>query len=229
MNPKKLSIIIPVWNEKNTIREILAKVSTLTIPGWTIEIIIVDDNSTDGTRDILKEYVSIHKVIYHTHNQGKGTAVKTGLSHATGDYMIIQDADLEYDPHDIAKLVSATTHTDKLAIYGSRNLDPKTKKGDVIPRLGVWFMTQEFNLLYGTHLTDIWTCYKLFPKTSAKYFTAGRFESELSFAAQLIKHGFKIREVPINYYPRPFGAGKKITYVDGIKGILTILQERFTQ
>ena len=228
METKKLSIIIPCWNEKETIEKIIAKISGLTINNWQIEIIVVDDFSTDGTRDILKKYENGLKVIYHKQNLGKGSAVKSGIEVTKGDYILIQDADLEYDPREIPKLISILNIKEKTVVYGSRNIHHKKREGMIIPRLGVWFITLEFNILFGTKLTDIWTCYKLFPKDAGRFFSAGRFESELYFSAELIKHDYKIIEVGISHNPRPFGQGKKITYLDGLKGIWTIFLSRFS-
>lgn len=224
---KTLSIIIPCFNEKSTIENIINQVGSVNINGWKKEIIIVDDMSTDGTREILKRYENTHRVIYHKENLGKGSAVKSGMSISSGDYIIIQDADLEYDPKEIPGLVSKINSNPKTVIYGSRNLQNKGRKMMMIPRLGVWFMTKEFNLLFGTKLTDIWTCYKLFPKSAIQYFDSGHFESEISFSARLIKNGYEIIESPISHKPRNFNEGKKIKYSDGIKGILIILREKF--
>jgi len=235
---RKLSIIIPCFNEAATIKEIIKRVVAVPLVGWDKEIVIVDDMSTDGTRDILQNifqgYETSHTVVYHASNQGKGSAVTTGLAHATGDYMLIQDADLEYDPAEIPKLMQAlaigtdtTGYTSHTVVYGSRNIEIHDRKMMLIPRIGVWFITLEFNILFGTHLTDLWTCYKLFPKSASQYFTAGRFESELSFTAKLIKNNFSIIEVPISHKPRSFEQGKKIRYSDGIRGIVTIFTERF--
>jgi glycosyltransferase involved in cell wall biosynthesis len=224
---KKLSIIIPCFNEKNTIEKILSKISSLNIPEWEKEIIIVDDNSTDGTREILKRYENTFIIIYHEKNRGKGSGVKTGLQKSTGDYILIQDADLEYNPEEIPSLLVKLTNDPKVVVYGSRNLQNKDRKMMMIPRLGVWLITKEFNLLFGTKLTDLWTCYKIFPKSSKNFFENGGFESELSFSAKLIKNGYAIIESPISHKPRLFDEGKKIKYTDGIKGIITIAKEKF--
>ncbi len=221
---KKLSVIIPCFNEKKTTREIVKKVENVTISDWQIEIVLVDDSSTDGTREILKEYEQIHTVIYNDENQGKGSSVKTGIANSTGDYIIIQDADLEYNPAEIPNLVAVLDEKKNKVVYGSRNMHHTKRRGTFFAWLGVWCMTREFNFLFDTHMTDIWTCYKLFPKSAGKFFSAGRFESELSFSAELIKNNFEIIEVPISYHPRAFSEGKKITYTDGLKGIATILQ-----
>lgn len=226
---KILSIVIPCYNEAATVRTLLDRVSGISLPpGWDKEIIVVDDGSKDGTRDILKEYEVRCKVIYHAKNAGKGSAVKTGLSSISGDYILIQDADLEYNPEEIPSLIEALEKGDSDVIYGSRNLYHVKRTGMYIPRMGVWFITKEFNLLYGASLTDLWTCYKLFPKESADLFVSGGFESELIFSANLAKKGYKISEIPISCTPRSVAEGKKIRYRDGIKGIGCLLVARFS-
>ncbi len=224
---KTLSVIIPCYNELSTIRNIISKVSEVKIENWQIEIIIVDDGSKDGTREILKEYEKNLKIVYHEKNMGKGSAVQTGLAHASGEYILIQDADLEYNPSEIPSLIIALEKKMGTVIYGSRNLHHIKRKGMYIPRIGVWFITKEFNILYRTHLTDLWTCYKLFPKDASPLFTPGRFESELVFSAQLIKNNYSIAEVPISHKPRSIQEGKKIRSRDGIKGIYVLLKEYF--
>ncbi len=224
---KKLSVIIPCFNEEKTIEKVIASIEDLNLVDWETEIVIVDDYSTDATRSILKKYEALHTVLYHNSNQGKGSAVKSGIAAADGNYLLIQDADLEYNPKEIPSLINAIKG-DKSVVYGSRNLVIKDRKMMLIPRLGVWFVTLEFNMLFGTRLTDLWTCYKLFPKEVGVFFNAGRFDSELSFSAELIKHGYTITEVPISHKPRSFEEGKKIRYRDGIAGIWTILKSKFS-
>ncbi len=224
---KTLSIIIPCYNEKNTIEALLSKVSDLNIPNWDIEIIIIDDGSKDGTRDILNKYKNKYKVIFHEKNGGKGSAVKTGITHSSGDYLIIQDADLEYEPAEIKSLVEELEKNPENVIYGSRNLHHVKRKGMYIPRIGVWFVTKQFNFLFNSKLTDLWTCYKLFPKEVSDQFVSGGFDSELIFSARIAKKGYKISEVPISHKPRSVKEGKKIKYRDGIKGIIVLLKEFF--
>ncbi len=223
---KKLSIIIPCYNEVATIKPLLQKVAAVAYSGWQMELVIVDDGSTDGTREILKHYESKFKVIYHQTNQGKGSAVKTGLAAAAGDYRLIQDADLEYEPAEIPTLLAAAEKNPGAAIYGSRNLYHIPRRGMYLPRFGVWLITKEFNWLYGTKLTDLWTCYKLFPRSATNLFAPGHFESELIFSARLIKNGYPIFEVPISHQPRSKEAGKKIRYPDGLRGLWQLLIER---
>lgn len=219
---KKLSIIIPAYNEERTINQIIDKAKSVDLSPTEKEIVVVDNNSTDNTYQILKSIPGIK--LFKETIQGKGSAVKKGLSEATGDLLLIQDADLEYDPVDIPKLLSKVSST-KTVVYGSRNMNPE-RKGGLIARSGVWFLTQEFNFLFSANLTDLWTCYKLFPKEASPYFESGGFESELSFSAKLIKNGFNIIETPISYNPRTVTEGKKIKYRDGIKGIWVLMKEK---
>ena len=186
---KVLSVIIPCYNEINTIEKLLSKIESIEIPNWQKEIIIVDDGSKDGTREILNKYKDKYKVIFHEKNKGKGSAVKTAIENS---YKI-------------------------------------KRKGMYIPRLGVWFITKQFNFLYKTKLTDLWTCYKLFPKETADFFVSGGFDSELIFSARLAKRGYKIIEVPISHKPRTVSEGKKIKYRDGVLGIWVILKEYFSK
>ena len=224
---KKLSVIIPCFNEEKTVNEVIENILVLSIPGWQIEVIAVDDFSSDNTARILYEHKNIIKIAHHNQNLGKGSAVKTGLLMATGDYILIQDADLEYNTREIARLVSVLDKKQNyknIVIYGSRNISNHPRKGMLIPRLGVWFITNEFNLLLKTKLTDIWTCYKLFPRKAGCFFPDGRFESEILFSAELIKNKYQIIEVPISHKPRLFSQGKKITYIDGIKSLLVLFK-----
>ena len=221
-----LSVIIPCYNEATTVCHLIEKVSRVSLPAnWNMEIIIVDDGSKDGTKEMLENYSGKLKIFFHLENKGKGTAVKTGLENASGDYFIIQDADLEYDPSEIPLLIEALEKEMGDVIYGSRNLHHIKRKGMYIPRAGVWFITKQFNFLYGANLTDLWTCYKLFPKEVANLFVSGGFESELIFSANLVKNGYKIVEVPISHKPRTVNEGKKIKYIDGLKGIIALLRE----
>ncbi len=223
---KKLSIIIPCYNESKTVRELLRQVEQAQTPGWEKEIIIIDDCSFDSTRDILKDYESRLKVIYQEKNGGKGTAVRSGLAEATGEYALIQDADLEYNPAEIKNLLDVVNSGSADVVYGSRNLHPTKRGGFFIARLGVWFITKLINFLYGLKLTDVWTCYKLFPREAGPDFTGGHFESELLFTAALARRGYKFREVAISHNPRSIEEGKKIRYRDGIYAIFVIIFDK---
>lgn len=226
---KILSIIIPCYNEKVTIRPLIEQVSRISLPdGWNTEIIIIDDGSKDGTREILEEYKSKFKIFFHLENKGKGTSVKTGLENSSGDYMVIQDADMEYDPSEIALLIQELEKAPGGVVFGSRNLHHIKRKGMILPRFGVWLITKQFNFLHKTKLTDLWTCYKLFPRSAAHLFVNGKFESELIFSARLIKNGYAIKEVPISHKPRTIKDGKKIRYRDGIIGVISLFKEYFS-
>ena len=223
---RTVSIIVPCYNEKQTVGELLDRLIAAPIPAdWKKEIIVVDDASYDGTCDILKRYEREMRVVYCDENGGKGTAVRCGIACATGEYVIIQDADLEYDPRDIQSLLSVIENRTAEVVYGSRNLSPLTRSGGLIARAGVWFITKLINLLYGLSLTDVWTCYKLFPREAAGDFMAGHFESELLFTAALARRGYRFAEVAISYAPRAVAEGKKIRYRDGIHAILLIIAD----
>lgn len=221
----KLSIIIPCYDEEKTIEEILRRVQTAPVRGWGKEIIVVDDASRDGTRDILKQYEHIARIVYSETNGGKGTAVRRGIEHATGEFVLIQDADLEYDPIDIQQLLVVAESNTAEVIYGSRNLNPRTRRGGFIPRIGVWFITKLINTLHRLSLTDVWTCYKMFPREAAADFVVGRFESELLFTAALARRGYRFAEVPISYAPRNTAGGKKIRYRDGLYAIIVVIRD----
>ena len=223
---KKLSIIIPCYNELKTIEKILGRINAVVFPEWEKEIIVVDDHSVDGTRDILKKYEDRVTVVYQPENGGKGTAVKRGLKEATGDYIIIQDADLEYDPEEIPSLLLAIERGKRDVIFGSRNLHHEKRSGFLISRLGVWFITKLMNGLYRLDLTDVWTCYKLFPQEAKGDFLSGGFDSELLFTASLARRGLKISEVPISHHPRDLSEGKKIRYRDGFYAIFLLVSDR---
>jgi len=161
---KKLSIIIPVYNEKKTILEILKRVENVNLEdlGFEKEIIIVDDGSTDGTREILKKLRNKYKIIFHPKNKGKGSAIKSGLKKVTGDYVIIQDADLEYDPKDYRVLLKCAVKNQARVVYGSRTLNPKNRYSHFIYYLGGKFLSFLTSFLYGAKITDEATGYKLF-------------------------------------------------------------------
>ncbi len=223
---KTLSIVIPCYNEAQTIQELLFRVERAPLSGWEREIIVVDDCSKDGTRVLLEAYTGNVTILYQEVNGGKGTAVRRGLAEAKGDYVLLQDADLEYDPEEIQFLLEPIDADDADVVYGSRNLRPRERSGAFIPRLGVWFITKLMNTLYGLKLTDVWTCYKLFPREAAGDFVAGRFESELLFTAGLARRQYRFAEVSISYHPRDVASGKKIRYRDGIHAIFAIIVDK---
>lgn len=222
----KLSIIIPVFNEKETIGEIIKRVIAASVLGYEKEIIIVDDGSSDGTGEILEKLKREFNFIFLSRsvNRGKGLAVRMGVERATGDLVLIQDADLEYNPQDYQALLSAFNQETPV-VYGSRNLE-KGRRGYFFYFLGGKFLTWFFNLLYGAKLTDITTGYKLFRTDiirGAKLRAKG-FEFCEEITAKVIKAGYKIKEVPINYYPRKFSQGKKIRAWHGLSALWTIIK-----
>lgn len=228
----KLSIIVPVYNEENTITEVISKLVDISIP-CTKEIIIVDDGSTDATRNQLSKIKfqnSKINVILHKYNRGKGAAIQTGIKSASGDFVLIQDADLEYNPMEINKLLKPILNRSKnkkdsinLAVYGSRFSDNLA----IIPPIYYWgnkFLTYMTNILYKTNLTDMETGYKLLPMDFAKKikFVSRHFDIEPEITIQLVKHNIQIIEVPISYKGRSRIAGKKLTLMDAF-GALKIL------
>lgn len=218
-----LSIIIPVYNEKEFIREVLRKVKTIRMEK---EIIVIDDCSTDGTIDVLEEEKGI-TLIRHQVNQGKGAAVRSGIRRAKGEYMVIQDSDLEYDPSDIERMHNLVKNKQLPALYGSR-----FKGGgqfllqSFIANKFLTFMT---NLLYGANITDMETCYKMIKSNIMKTLDlqANGFDMEPEITAKLIRRGIKIREIPIHYSGRKYQEGKKIDWRDGVIAILALLKWKF--
>ncbi len=228
----KISIIIPAFNEAKTIENLLERVDKLDFSDlkYEKEIIIVDDFSTDGTRDILKDYSKKYKVIFRDQNGGKAEAVKDGFGASTGDVVIVQDADLEYNPEDIKSLLKKMVETGADAVYGSRFMGGNNKLF-FIPHyyLGNRMLVAALNLLYFSNITDMETCYKLIKRHMWEKLDLkrSRFEIEPEITAKLLKMGCKIKEVPISYNPRGFGEGKKISIKDGIKALFVLVSERF--
>jgi glycosyltransferase involved in cell wall biosynthesis len=225
----KLSIVIPAYNESATLDALLSAVKAIDIKPWEKEIIVVDDASHDSTPEIAKSHMPHVKYVRLPKNGGKGTAVARGLLEATGDYILIQDADLEYDPREIPSLLNAIGGKKGRVVYGSRNLHHEKRSGFILPRMGVWFITKMINALHSTNLTDVWTCYKLFPADSKHHFVPGKFEAELLFTTALARGGYEIVEVPISHVPRDIKEGKKIRYRDGFNAIWLIARDRLTK
>lgn len=225
----KLSIIIPVYNEEKTIEKILTALDKLKIPRFQKEILIVDDGSTDKTISKIQSFRKRYqkcplKLIRHLQNQGKGRAIIQASESVTGDLVIVQDADLEYNPIDIKVLIKHWLKNRRKIIYGSRNLKSK-RQGYKHYVLGVWFLTKLINLLYSSNLTDIYSCYKLIPVKVFKklQLKSSGFEIEAEITSKVLSMGRSIAEVPIGYQPRKFSEGKKITWIDGVKGLKLIL------
>lgn len=225
---KKLSVIMPAYNEIASIEKIIRAVKSVRLPK---EIIIVDDGSTDGTRDFLKKINDPQiKVFFHKKNMGKSSAIRTGIAHATGDIIIIQDADLEYDPQDYEKLIKPIIDKKTKVVYGSRFSTPDKRPGVLNPYFAAnRILTHMANILYGAGITDEPTCYKVFDAKLLKSIKleSKRFEFCPEVTAKVKKAGHRIIEVPINYYPRTLKEGKKIKFVDGLEAIWTLIKYRF--
>lgn len=227
----KLSIVIPVYNEKKTISEIIKRVLAVKLSKVAREIIIVDDKSTDGTRKILanlKKKQPQIKIFYHQQNQGKGAAVRTGTKHATGDYVLIQDADLEYDPQDIPRLLKPIQDGKAEVVYGSR-FTGEHRNMFFWHMMGNKLLTLVTNLLYNTTLSDMEVCYKLFSRASLDGVSLkeDRWGFDPEITAKVLKKGIRIYEIPISYTGREFSEGKKIFWKDGLRILWVLLKYRF--
>ena len=222
-----LSVIIPCYNEQENILNIVQKVRESGVKNQ--EIIIVDDKSTDSTHEILKSQVSplVSKIIYHEKNAGKGAALRTGFAAATGDIVIIQDADLEYDPSEYIKVIEPILNGEADVCYGSRFLNNKAK-GYLANRIANKFLTRLSNLFTGLKLTDMETCYKAFKREIIQsiIINENRFGFEPEITAKIAKLNLKVAEVPISYSPRLKEQGKKIGFKDGLRAIYCILKYR---
>jgi len=225
----KLSIIIPVYNEVRTIEEILRRVQSVDV-GLDKEIVVVDDGSTDGTRAILERLASpAVKILFHAKNQGKGAALHTGFAAATGDILLVQDADLEYDPREYPKLLEPILDGRADAVYGSRFLGGPHRVLFFWHYVGNRIITTLSNMLSNLNLTDMETCYKVFKRDIIRQISlkSKRFGFEPEITQKLAKLKCRVYEVPISYSGRDYAEGKKITWKDGLAAIFHILRFRF--
>lgn len=227
-NPSKrtdylLSVVIPVFNEINTIGRILSRVAALPL---NLEMVIVDDFSTDGTREVLNRLVGLPniKIILKEKNEGKGAALRTGFQQTTGDFVVVQDADLEYDPRDIPQLIQPLLKNEADVVYGSRFIGEEQQDESWIHRAGNAVLTGASNLFSGLKLTDMETCYKAFNREVLKdiRIEQDRFGIEPEITAKLARRGYRFTEVPISYDSRGYDEGKKIGVKDLINAIYCI-------
>ncbi|MGC8855270.1 MAG: glycosyltransferase family 2 protein [Anaerolineae bacterium] len=224
----KLSVVIPVYNEAKSIQEILRRVQETQLP-W--EIIVVDDGSQDGTREILRQMDGQNgiRVILHEQNQGKGAAVRTGLNAARGEVILIQDADLEYDPRDYPALLRPIEEGVADVVYGSRFLGGPRRVVMFWHMVANFLLTMMTNILYNTILSDMETGYKVFRRevVEGMLLHARRFDFEPEFTAKVLKRHYRIFEVPISFNPRDYSEGKKIKLKDAFEAVWTLLKYRF--
>lgn len=232
---KKISVLIPVYNEKDSLLELLKRVEAVDF-GLEKEIILIDDFSTDGTKDLYSEIS--HKIIYHEKNMGKGAALRDGIKEASGDIIIIQDADLEYNPEDYKPLVELIKNNQADVVYGSRFSDGRNNgKFLLLSFLANKTLTLMTQILYKTKLTDMETCYKAFKADIIKNIEieSNRFDFEPEITAKILKYkaadesDYKVRfkELPISYNARTNAEGKKINWKDGLQAIITLIKYRF--
>ena len=231
-----LCVAVPIFNERDTLLEIVRQVRAATLPeGVAREIILVDDGSTDGTSDLLRAEVEGHfpdvRVLYHARNQGKGAAIITAIAAAEGDYLVVQDADLEYDPNEFGILLAPMLRGDADVVYGSR-FSGKIAGMKGANRLANRILTVAANLLFpGSGITDEATCYKMFRLPVLRSFPlrAQRFDFCPEVTAKVLKRGIRIHEVPIHYRARTNEQGKKIRWTDGVDALWTLIKYRFTE
>lgn len=233
MQNKKVSILIPVFNEVKTFVQVLESVASQDVCGLEKEIIVVDDGSTDGTKELLSgldgsKYSA--RIFFHEKNQGKGAALRTAQGLAEGDIILIQDADLEYSPKEYPNLLQPILQGHADVVYGSRlSGGAVTRAFNFTHYLGNKFLTLMTNILYNCTITDMETCYKVFKAPVFKKVTirSNRFDFEPEITAKILKQGVRIYELPISYYGRDYSEGKKITWVDGFGAIWALVKFRF--
>ena len=224
---EKITILIPVFNEYNSLEIILKKIEEIDF-GLEKEIIIIDDFSTDGTRDLYKNFS--YKILYHEKNQGKGAALRTGLKEASGDIIIIQDADLEYNPEDYVPLVEIVKNNEADVVYGSRLANKSNHRNFLIlSYLANQVLSLLTRILFKTKITDMETCYKVFRADFIKDITieSNRFDFEPEITAKILKKGARYMESPITYNARTEHEGKKIGWKDGIHAIIALIKYRY--
>jgi glycosyltransferase involved in cell wall biosynthesis len=225
-----LSVIVPVYNERNTVAEVIRRIRAVDVP-LTVEVVVVNDGSSDGTDKVLAAIEdSTVKVVNHAQNQGKGAAIRTGLAEVRGDLVLIQDADLEYDPDDWPKLLDPILKGKARVVYGSRFTGERM---NMLPShwVGNRILSLVTNILYSSTLSDMETCYKLFDRKVISGITieSDRFDFEPEITAKVLRKGHRIYEVPISYAGREIDEGKKITWRDGFGALKALVKFRFSR
>jgi glycosyltransferase involved in cell wall biosynthesis len=227
---RTLTVIVPVFNERSTVAEIIRRIRAVEVP-VTVDVVAVDDGSSDGTDKVLAALEdSTVRVLTHRVNQGKGAAIRSGLAVARGDLVLIQDADLEYDPEDWPRLLDPILRGKARVVYGSRFTG---ERKNMLPLhwIGNRFLSLVTNVLYSSTLSDMETCYKLFDRQAIEGITveSNRFDFEPEITAKVLRRGFRIYEVPISYAGREATEGKKITWRDGFGALKALVKYRFTR
>jgi glycosyltransferase involved in cell wall biosynthesis len=225
-----LSVIVPVYNERVTVAEVIRRIRAVDVP-LDVEVIVVDDGSSDGTDKVLSALGdSMVRILTHPVNRGKGAAIRTGLASARGDLVLVQDADLEYDPEDWPRLLEPILRGKARVVYGSRFTG---ERKNMLPMhwIGNRFLSLVTNLLYSSTMSDMETCYKLFDRQVLEGITieSDRFEFEPEITAKVLRRGFRIYEVPISYAGREMSEGKKITWRDGLGALRALIKYRFSR
>ncbi len=227
---RTLTVVVPVYNERATVAEIIRRVRAAEVP-LVVDVVVVDDGSTDGTDQVLGAIAdSTVRVVRHERNRGKGAAVRTGFERATGDVVLVQDADLEYDPDDWPLLLDPILKHKALVVYGSRFTGAR-KNMLLLHWIGNRFLSLVTNLLYATTLSDMETCYKVFDRRVLEGVTieSDRFDFEPEITAKVLRRGYRIYEVPISYAGREPEEGKKITWRDGLSALRALVKYRFSR
>ncbi|MBI4128820.1 MAG: glycosyltransferase family 2 protein [Parcubacteria group bacterium] len=225
---RKLSIIIPLYNEEAAVGNVLKRALDQKLDGWEREIITVDDGSEDESIQEMDDFKNTITILRHERNFGQGKALRTGIAHAHGDVVVFHDADGEYDPADWPRMLVLIERSDAPVVYGSRTLQP-SRRGYFRYALGARALTECFNLLWGTKLTDLYTGCKMFRRDLVEEcsFHEDGFAFQVELTSHFLRNNIRIREIPIGYAPRTFREGKKITPVDGFKGLIAIVFYRW--